>query len=250
MKTPPRILLLAGSLEARDLAQRFSASGISFEAWLSETPREAAHVSTEVPPAVLRRFADAPAMQRAIDEGRFTAIVDASPAFDSVAPAQAAHAAGVLGLRYLRVVRPAWEAVDAPKVQEVRNVAAACAQVAPGARVFCATGWDSLPSFEAFTGAVLFVRQTRRHARAAPYSFVELVFADPPFTAAQEVQLFADLKIDLLICRNVGGDESRPKLDAAAALGLDVILIERPPMPAGVRTVSSAAAALAWVAKQ
>jgi precorrin-6A/cobalt-precorrin-6A reductase len=50
-----------------------------------------------------------------------------------------------------------------------------------------------------------------------------------------------------LVTKNSGGQMTRPKLDAAAALGVAVVMVDRPPMPGGVTTVSTVDDAAAWV---
>ncbi len=47
--------------------------------------------------------------------------------------------------------------------------------------------------------------------------------------------------------KNSGGDMTRPKLDAAAALGVPVVMVDRPPLPDGVAVVSTVDDAVAWV---
>jgi precorrin-6A/cobalt-precorrin-6A reductase len=239
-----KILLLAGSFEARRMAESLSNMGVTYDAWLSEAPRGDARMP-QVP--LLRRF-DAPdEMREAAALGGYTAVLDASHVFDRSVTQQAVFATDVLGLPYLRLERPPWETDGHPNLRSAHDVAAANAMIGQGARVFCATGWDSVPEYAGFKGEVLMVRQTRRHARPAPFAFVKLVFGDPPFSAADEQMLFTKLKIDTLICRNLGGRASRPKLDAAQALGLDVILIERPRAPEGIPTVADIQSALKWV---
>lgn len=246
MKTSPHILLLAGSFEARHLAEKLSAQGMSYTAWLSEAPRGAA-VMPQVP--LLRRFEDANGMQVAIADGGFNAVLDASHTFDRSVTRQAFAASRALGLPYLRLERAAWPVKGEPRWQAAVDVAEANSWIGEGRRVFCATGWDSLSEYAGFAGEVLLLRQTRRHDRAAPYPFVELVFGDPPFTAQDEAALFRDLRVDMLICRNLGGAASRPKLDAARQLGLDVVLIDRPAPPEGIARTSAVDSAVEWVAQ-
>jgi len=243
MGTGSHILLLAGSFEARRVGEELESAGVTYTAWLSEAPRGDAQMAKA---PVLRRFEAAAQMQEAVAQGGFTAILDASHTFDRSVTQQAVASADALGLPYLRLERPAWEVDDHANWSRVADVAAANGRITAGARVFCATGWDSLPDFADFRGAQLLLRQTRRHARPAPYPFVKLVFGDPPFTASDEQALFAMLGVDTLVCRNLGGVASRPKLDAAAALGLKVILIDRPAAPKGITTVSDVKEALAW----
>jgi precorrin-6A/cobalt-precorrin-6A reductase len=244
MVTVPHILLLAGSFEARRMAEALSDQDVSYDAWLSEAPRGDARMP-QTP--LLRRF-DAPEeMRDAIAQGGYRAVLDASHGFDRHVTQQGFAAAKMLGLPYLRLERPAWETEGHPKWHSVSDICTANTMIGQGARVFCATGWDSLPDYVGFQGEVLMLRQTRRHTRPAPYPFVELMFGDPPFTAADEQALFKDLKVDTLICRNLGGRASRPKLDAAEALNLEVILIERPCAPDGITTVADIHTALDWI---
>tara|TARA_R110002049_G_scaffold34493_8_gene112504 strand:+ start:339 stop:1160 length:822 start_codon:yes stop_codon:yes gene_type:complete len=240
-----KILLLAGSLEARRVAEALSAQAVLYDAWLSEAPRGAA-LLPQVPQ--LRRFAQAGDFEQAVHACGYRAVLDAGHGFERAATRHAYLAARTLGLPFLRLERPAWSLADRRHWRRAADAAQACAMIGPGARVFCALGWDSLPDFAEFKGDVLMLRQTRRHARPAPYAFVQMVFGDPPFSVADEQKLFAELQIDTLVCRNIGGHASHSKLDAAAALGLEVIVVDRPAFPAGLPVVDNVQAALDWVA--
>ena len=54
-------------------------------------------------------------------------------------------------------------------------------------------------------------------------------------------------RIDCLVTKNSGGEMTRPKLDAAAALGVSVVMVNRPALPDGVTAVSTVDDAVAWV---
>jgi precorrin-6A/cobalt-precorrin-6A reductase len=244
MKAKPHILLLSGTDEARQIAEALESRNIHYEAWLSEAPRGAASMP-QIPH--LRRFDDAATMQAQMAQG-FTAVIDAGHVFDRLTTARASAAAAALGLPYCRIARPDWEASDWPLARSVPDVATANGLIAPGARVFATTGWDSLPDYAGFRGEALMLRQTRAHKRQPPFPFVELVFGDPPFTVQQEQALFQALRVDLLICRNLGGSPSRTKLDAASSMGCEVILIDRPALPEGVEPECDIEAVLDWVA--
>ncbi|MEP5031872.1 MAG: precorrin-6A/cobalt-precorrin-6A reductase [Marinomonas sp.] len=237
------ILLLAGSFEARSLAEAMTARGLQYDAWITEPPRGSAPMP--VTPQ-LRRFDRAKDMQQAIGQGGYRAVLDASHVFDRLATKQAFAAAKTMNLPYLRIERPAWATTGHPKTTSAKDVRTATAMIGEGARVFAATGWDSLPDYANFKGEVLMLRQTRRHPRPAPYPFVELAFGDPPFSIDDEKELFASHKIDTLVCRNLGTSASGMKVDAAQALGLHVILIDRPALPQGLEMVTHAADGIAW----
>ena len=49
--------------------------------------------------------------------------------------------------------------------------------------------------------------------------------------------------------KNSGGGLTAAKLDAAATLGVAVVMIARPPLPANVQTVSTVDEAVDWVVR-
>jgi precorrin-6A/cobalt-precorrin-6A reductase len=74
----------------------------------------------------------------------------------------------------------------------------------------------------------------------------ELILARGPFTVEDEIALLRRHRIDLLVSKNSGGDATAAKLEAARLLGLPVVMVDRPPAPAGP-TVPTAAEALDWL---
>ncbi len=236
------ILLLAGSAEARQLADGLVAAGLRVRALKTEAPRgrSGMPVPFQVVPQITPRD-----VETAAAGGR--AIVDASHAFDAASTHAGWAAAAALQLPFVTLSRQAWDTHGKPGWHRARDVPAAMDLIEPGARVFSATGWSSLPDYAAFPGARLFLRQTQRHDRAAPFGFVEPVFGAPPFTVEDERALFQSLRIDALVARNLGGAPSRPKIDAASDLSLQVILIDRPALPDGVPVVRRVKDALDWV---
>jgi precorrin-6A/cobalt-precorrin-6A reductase len=75
----------------------------------------------------------------------------------------------------------------------------------------------------------------------------QLVLSRGPYHYDDELALLRDHRIDALVTKNSGGQMTRPKLDAAAALGVAVVMVDRPPLPPGVATVSTVDDAVAWV---
>lgn len=240
----PHLLLLAGSAEARALSVELACLPLQVSSLVSEPSRGPVQDAKR---PEFKRFTGVNDMVIYLRDKRIGAILDASHGFDGALTDQASHAARALKLPYLRLDRPPWDVAEHPRWKSAASVAAAMAMIPPGARVFSATGWASLPDYAGFPGAALLLRQTRQHDRLPPFSFVEPVFGVPPFTKASETQLFEEMGVDLLICRNIGGVPSRSKLEAAKALGLDVILVDRPAPPIGLRSVGTVQEALDWV---
>jgi precorrin-6A/cobalt-precorrin-6A reductase len=54
-------------------------------------------------------------------------------------------------------------------------------------------------------------------------------------------------RIEVVVTKNSGGAATYPKMAAARALGLPVIVVTRPEKPATVREVETAEAAFAWL---
>ena len=52
-----------------------------------------------------------------------------------------------------------------------------------------------------------------------------------PFTLEDDLALMRDNGIGLVVSKNAGGTGARAKIDAARALGLEVIMIDRPALP-------------------
>ena len=60
---------------------------------------------------------------------------------------------------------------------------------------------------------------------------VTLILARGPFTIDEETRLMREERIDVLVTKNSGGAQTDAKLQAARALQIPVIMIERPPLP-------------------
>jgi precorrin-6A/cobalt-precorrin-6A reductase len=54
-------------------------------------------------------------------------------------------------------------------------------------------------------------------------------------------------KVGALVTKNSGGDATYPKIEAARALGIKVVVVRRPPAPEA-ETVHDLGAAMTWIA--
>ena len=77
----------------------------------------------------------------------------------------------------------------------------------------------------------------------------QLVLSRGPYHYDDEFALLRQHRIDALVTKNSGGDMTRAKLDAAAALDIPVVMVARPQLPAGVAVVGTVAEAANWVAR-
>lgn len=225
-----RILIIGGSKHthvATEALARADLPGVSVSVYWSRGGRSGTAL---VAPDLRRALAGA------------DAIVDTTHAFDSdLQDLARALAPDMPGLRF---ARPLWTAQAGDHWHDTASLGGAVALLGPGARVFAATGRDSAEILGHHDGRV-FLRQLQRHDDAAPPN-VTFVFGEGPFDPAGEVDLFANLRIDTVLARNIGGAGSYPKIEAAQRLGLPVVMIAPRPSPFG-QAVHAPDALVAWV---
>jgi precorrin-6A/cobalt-precorrin-6A reductase len=64
-----------------------------------------------------------------------------------------------------------------------------------------------------------------------------------------ERKLLLEYKIDTIVSKNSGGGATYAKIAAARTLGIPVVMVQRPPIPA-VEQVADVEGAMAWLIKQ
>jgi precorrin-6A/cobalt-precorrin-6A reductase len=114
-------------------------------------------------------------------------------------------------------------------------------------RVFLAIGFQDLGAFAFVRNSLFLVRTVEKLGTTAlPLAAYRHIAARGPFSLAEERELLTTHLINAIVCRNSGGTSSYAKLQAARELGIEVVMIERPPLPPGdvVETVEDA---LSWL---
>ncbi|HEX2284896.1 MAG TPA: cobalt-precorrin-6A reductase, partial [Mycobacterium sp.] len=178
-------------------------------------------------------------------ESGVDAVVDATHPYAATITAHAAKVCTELRLPHLVLARPAWPPGDAIIVGS--DVEAAKVVVAEGySRVFLTTGRSGAAAFADVDAWFLIRAVTAPDTESLPRRH-ELLLSRGPYTYDDELELMRRHSIDALITKNSGGAMTQPKLDAAGALGIPVVMVDRPPLPTGVATVSTVDDAAAWV---
>lgn len=161
--------------------------------------------------------------------------------------------------RYLRLRRAPWRPEAGDDWRCAADPSAARRVLAPEhRRVLITLGRDRLAPFRNDRGRRYWIRArgaaaAAAAAEAARWREATLLTEVGPFSTEEEERLLARLAIDVLVARNDGGVGARPKIDAARALGLPVVLVRRPPEApllaatpeVTVETIAAAAARLA-----
>src|SRR5690606_28819790 len=102
-----------------------------------------------------------------------------------------------------------------------------------GRRVFLTTGRLGLAAFAHLTEPHFVIRSVEPPEPPLP-AHTDILLARGPFTVADETALLRDHRIDVLVTKDSGGAATSAKLTAARDLALPVVVVQRPPLPAGV----------------
>ncbi|OJF14309.1 cobalt-precorrin-6A reductase [Couchioplanes caeruleus] len=236
----PRVLVLGGTTEGRALAARVPV--ISSLAGRTSRPL--------LPAGEVRTggFGGVDGLVRYLHEERIDAVVDATHPFAATMTAHAAAATAQAGVPLLVLRRPGWSSRPGDVWHRVPDLSAAAALVPGlGERVFLTTGRQSIAAFAGLDGCWLLSRSVERPEPPMPRR-LEVLLARGPFTVDAERDLLRQHRIDVLVTKDSGG--SAAKLDAARALRLPVVMVDRPPLPAGVPTAATVDAAVTWLAQR
>ncbi len=237
-----RVLILGGTTEASAIARALAGDG-RFAPVLSLAGRTRA----PVPPPISWRvggFGGVAGLASYLREEAVDAVIDATHPFAAQMTAHAVVACGPLPR--IAVMRPAWQAVPGDRWTHVPGLAAAAAALGPvPRRVFLTVGQGALGVFGAPHHYV--VRSVDPPADAPEGA--TLLMARGPFAAEADRALMTEMRIEILVTKNSGGAAVEGKLAAARALGIGVVMVDRPPPPPGP-TVPDAAGALRWLEHQ
>ena len=228
-----RLLLLAGTGEARRLAARLVAAGHDVTASLAGATKDPAAYPC---PLRIGGFGGADGLAAHLAEARPDAVIDATHPFAAQISAHALTAARRTGTAILRLDRPPWTPRPGEIWCDANSAEHAAEQLPPGARAFVAAGRAALAPFAARAD----IHATFRLVDPpdSPYPGVGAwLAARPPFDIEAERALFERLAITHLVVKNAGGAPARTKVDAAAALGLPIIVIRRPEEPDRAETL-------------
>lgn len=238
--TGQRVLLLGGTGEARQLA------GVLHDAGVEVVSSLAGRVSRPALPVGEVRvggFGGPDGLAAYLRSTGVGFVVDATHPFAARISANAAAACAAAGVPLLRLERPGWRShPDAAGWTWVADAEAARAAAVSARRPFLTTGRQSLPDFLPWADRDVLVRVVDPPELPLPERWAVLL-ARGPYERAAEERLMRDHAVDALLTKDSGGSLTVAKLDAAAALDVPVVVLERPAPPPGVPLVPSVAEA-------
>ncbi len=245
------VLILGGTGEAVRVARRL-ASQTEFDAITSLAGR------TRHPAAVPGRtrsggFGGIEALSAYLEAERVSAVVDATHPYAATISRHARLACDALRVPRVQLRRRAWSPVAGDRWTIVADLKAAAAAVAevripPPGCVFLSTGGRDLEVFGPLKQIRFLVRRVDAPPMSLPLARARVITGRGPFALENERTLLLEHGVELLVSKNSGGAATYPKLAAARALGVPVIMIDRPAAEPGP-VVETAEEALHWLAQ-
>jgi precorrin-6A/cobalt-precorrin-6A reductase len=240
-----RVLLLGGSTEASGLAMAL-ASDPRFDVVLSLAGRTAA---PRAQPTQTRSggFGGVGGLVRYLQSEGITILLDATHPFATQMSRNAIEGALIARIPLLAVERPPWEKQSGDRWIEVQDIPSGVRALGSEARrVFCGIGSLALRDLQAARQHSYIIRLIDAPPLPLQLPNITLIRARGPFSAENDIRLFQEHRIEVILAKNSGGSATVSKIAAARALALPVIMVERPLIPPRPK-VATVKEALIWL---
>jgi precorrin-6A/cobalt-precorrin-6A reductase len=222
-----RILILGGTTEARELAER-----LAKRADLDIVVSLAGRTKSPAPQPVPIRsggFGGAAGLAEYLRKERIDALIDATHPYADIISANATAAARQSGVPLIALRRPPWRAVAGDRWSEATDVGDAIHRLGQRPRrIFVTLGRTELAPLTTAPEHFYLIRSVDPVTPLLPLPRVSYLVDRGPFGEADDSTLMRAHAIDAVIAKNSGGSASYGKIAAARALGIDVIMLRRP----------------------
>jgi precorrin-6A/cobalt-precorrin-6A reductase len=238
-----RLLILGGTTEARALASGVTRSG-PFTVISSLAGRTSAPL-LPVGEVRIGGFGGIDGLTAFLRDRHIDVLVDATHPFAARISANAAAAATATGVALLTLRRPGWlegPGDDWRRVPDRESAAALLPSL--GRRVFLTTGRQGIAAFAHLDDHWFLARSVEPPTPPTP-RHLDVLLDRGPFTLDGELAVLREHRIDVLVSKDSGGPA--PKLAAARAARIPVVMIDRPPPVAAAATVSTVDDAVTWL---
>lgn len=240
-----RILILGGTTEARQLAGKL-APRADLDVTLSLAGRTQEPVAQPVPVRT-GGFGGAEGLAAWLRETGTQMLVDATHPFAARISANAVEAAGKARIPIVALRRPQWTPIEGDRWTLVGSVTEAIAALGDAPRrVFVALGRQELAPLGHAPQHFYLIRSVDPIEPKLAVPHAQYILDRGPFAEATEGAMLSGHAIEAIIAKNSGGAATYGKIAAARALGIPVILVRRPNLPA-VPAADSVDAALAMI---
>jgi precorrin-6A reductase (EC 1.3.1.54) len=219
-----RILLLGGVTEALAIARQLGPEHVYSLAGIGRVPQD---LTCQVR---VGGYGGAEGLATYLREAGISLLIDATHPYAAQISRNAASAAQAAGIPCWALRRPAWQAQPGDDWREVEDWAGMIEALKPFKRPLFTLGREPLQHLEEIPPEQFWT--LRALEPYAGNSRCEIIGARGPFRIDDERRLFAERGIDVLISKNSGSVATEPKLEVARELGVPVLVLKRPVLPA------------------
>ncbi len=192
-------------------------------------------------------FGGAVGLAAYLAEERIDAVIDATHPFASRMSANAVAACRAAHTPLVAFARAPWPREPGDRWTEVATIEDAADALGVTPRTaFLTQGRLKLAAFARAPQHRYVVRAIDRPAEIDALPGCKLILSRGPFALADELELMKRERIDALVTKNSGGRATYAKIEAARMLGVEVVILRRPPAPEA-ETVLSLDEATAWI---
>lgn len=235
-----KILILGGTAEARQLANRLVSLGHEVITSLAGRTQDPILPEGQVR---MGPFGGIPGLSAYLRAAHIDRLVDATHPYAGQISINAVAAAQATGVKLVRYMRAEWAAPPGQTWLHVASVQEAADALPAGANVLLTTGHTGLDTFLERSDCRIHVRVIEPPAFELP-PHADLIVSRPPYRLEDEKALILSHGVTHLVSKNSGGAQTAAKLEAAHELGVTVIMIGRPAYGPALE-VASVEAALA-----
>jgi precorrin-6A/cobalt-precorrin-6A reductase len=240
-----QILILGGTTEARELAQLL-APRTDVAVTLSLAGRTASPTTQAVP---VRRggFGGVEGLAQYLREHAIDALIDATHPYAARISLNAMRAALQTNTPMVRLRRAPWDLVDGDRWTEVRDADQAARSLGSVPRnVFLALGRQEVARFAVAPQHHFVIRSVDPVDPPLAVPHARYILDRGPFVEDKERELLLAHGIEVVVAKNSGGSATYGKIAAARTLGLEVLLLRRPPELEN-RSATGVGETMAWL---
>jgi len=222
-----KILILGGITEAVLLAKQLCTTRHSLVYSLAGLGRQP-ELSCPIQSGI---FANTQALTHFLIDGQFDLMIDCTHPYAVNISQHACQASQQSHVTLWAYRRPAWQASSSDRWQLTENWSATRPLLAPYSHPLLAIGRLPINDLTQIPPHQTWFIRGLPQANLPNHANVRWLLARGPFLLDEEIALMEQQQIDVLVCKNSGGNAVHNKLVAARQRNIPVLMLARPSLP-------------------